>query len=155
MARYRAWDAGEARALIEARKAEKGAMLPILHDLQERFGYVDDEAVPVIAAALNVSKAEVVGVISFYHDFRRAPVEKPVLKLCRAEACQAAGCEDLVNHLERRHGLTIGGHSGAVEVETVYCLGHCAVSPAAMLDGEPVAMLTADALDEMLAGVGR
>jgi len=155
MASYSAWDGAEARSLIEARKAEKGAMLPILHDLQERFGYVDDEAVPVIAAVLNVSKAEVVGVISFYHDFRRTPADKPILKLCRAESCQAAGCEDLVAHLERRHGLSVGGHGGAVEVETVYCLGHCAVSPAAMLDGEPMARLTPESLDAALAEVGR
>jgi len=130
-------------------------MLPILHDLKEAFGYIDDSAVPVIAEALNVSKAETVGVISFYHDFRRAPVDKPVLKICRAESCQAAGCEDLVAHLERKHGLLVDAHDGAVEVETIYCLGHCAVSPAAMLDGEPVAALTAERLDQLLASVGR
>src|SRR3954469_16348057 len=107
MAKHSAWDGRQARTLIEARKAEKGAMLPILHDLQNCFGYIDDEAVPLIAAALNVSKAEVVGVIGFYHDFRRAPADRPVLKLCRAESCQAAGCEDLVDHLERRHGLSV------------------------------------------------
>ena len=131
-------------------------MLPILHDLQEAFGYIDDSAVPVIAEALNVSKAETVGVISFYHDFRRAPVDKPVLKICRAESCQAAGCEGLVEHLASRHGLIADSHGGgAVEVETIYCLGHCAASPAAMLDGEPVAALTAEKLDQLLAGVGR
>ena len=155
MAVYPAWDAAEARALIEARRGEKGAMLPILHDLQERFGYVDDEAVPLIASALNVSRAETVGVIAFYHDFRRAPVNKPVLKLCRAESCQAAGCEDLVAHLETRHGLSVGGEGGAVALETVYCLGHCAASPAAMLDGEPLAGLTPASLDAALAELAR
>jgi len=155
MAGHPAWNAAEARELIEARRAEKGAMLPILHDLQERFGYIDDEAIPLIAAALNVSKAETVGVIGFYHDFRRAPVNRPVLKLCRAESCQAAGCEDLVAHLEGRHGLIVDGHGGAVELETVYCLGHCAASPAAMLDGEPMARLTPASLDAALAEVAR
>ncbi len=155
MSAYPTWDAIVARTLIEARKAEKGAMLPILHDLQEMFGYIDDAAVPVIACALNVSKAEVVGVIAFYHDFRRAPAAKPVLKLCRAESCQAAGCEELAAHLESRHGLVPGGHGGAVELETVYCLGHCAASPAAMLDGEPMARLTPQALDAALAEVAR
>jgi len=155
MAGHPAWNAAEARALIEARRAEKGAMLPILHDLQERFGYIDDEAIPLIAAALNVSKAETVGVIGFYHDFRRAPVDKPVLKLCRAESCQAAGCEDLVAHLASRHGLVVDGHGGIVELETVYCLGHCAASPAAMLDGEPMARLTPASLDAALAEVAR
>ena len=150
----RSWDERRARGLIEARAQEKGAMLPILHDLMEAFGYIDDAAIPVIAEALNVSKAETVGVISFYHDFRRAPVDKPVLKICRAESCQAAGCEGLVAYLESRHGLVCDGHGGgAVEVETIYCLGHCAVSPAAMLDGEPLAALTAERLDALLAEV--
>jgi len=148
MARRSAWDASEACALIEARRAEKGALLPILHDLLERFGYIDDAAIPLIANALNVSKAETVGVIAFYHDFRRTPPAKPVLKLCRAESCQAAGCEDLAAHLERRHGH-------AIEIETVYCLGHCAASPAAMLDGEPMARLTPASLDAALAEAAR
>src|ERR1700722_2320462 len=126
------WDAEQARSLIDARRSEPGAMLPILHDLQELFGYIDDAAIPLIAAALNVSKAETVGVVSFYHDFRREPVDGAVLKLCRAESCQAAGCEDLVAHLESR-GITLDAHgAGGLSVETVYCLGHCAASPAAM-----------------------
>ena len=148
MASHSAWNASEARALIGARRSQKGAMLPILHDLQERFGYIDDEAIPLIAAALNVSRAETVGVIAFYHDFRRAPVDRPVLKLCRAESCQAAGCEELFAHLESRHGA-------AIEIETVYCLGHCAASPAAMLDGEPIARLTPASLDALLAEAAR
>lgn len=149
------WSEAEAKALIDARKDEKGAMLPILHDLMERFGYIDDAAIPLIASALNVSKAETVGVVSFYHDFRRAPADGPVLKICRAESCQAAGCEDLVAHLERRHGLVVDSHGGRVQVETVYCLGHCAASPAAMLDGEPMARLTRESLDARLAELGR
>ena len=107
------WSEAEAKALIDARRHEKGAMLPILHDLLERFGYIDDAAIPLIASALNVSKAETVGVISFYHDFRRTPADGPVLKICRAESCQAAGCEDLVEHLERRHGLVADSHGTA------------------------------------------
>jgi formate dehydrogenase subunit gamma len=149
------WSESEAKALIDARAHEKGAMLPILHDLMERFGYIDDDAIPLIAAALNVSKAETVGVVSFYHDFRRAPAEGPVLKLCRAESCQAAGCEDLVAHLEARHGLVADAEGGRVRVETVYCLGHCAASPAAMLDGEPLARLTPESLDRALGEAGR
>ncbi len=150
------WSEAEAKALIDARKNEQGAMLPILHALQERFGYIDDDAIPMIAAALNVSKAETVGVISFYLDFRRKPVDGAVLKLCRAESCQAAGSEELVAHLERRHGLVVDAHEGAwVSVETVYCLGHCAASPAAMLDGEPMAGLTRESLDACLAEIVR
>ena len=153
MTSFAAWDAAEASDLIEARKHAPGAMLPVLHALQERYGYIDDAAVPMVAAALNVSKAETVGVIGFYHDFRKTPPERPVLKLCRAESCQAAGCESLVAHLAERHGLVADSHSGgAFEVETIYCLGHCAASPAAMLDGEPLARLTAQSLDALIAG---
>ena len=147
-----AWDEVQAHSLIEARRAEKGAMLPILHDLQERFGYIDNGAIPLIADALNISKAETLGVISFYHDYRREPVDGVVLKICRAESCQSVGCEDLVDHLRRAHGLDIDKHGhGPLTIETVYCLGHCAVSPAAMLDGEPIARLDRDRLDAIVA----
>lgn len=105
-----------------------GALLPILHDVQHEFGYVAPELVPVIADALNLSRAEVHGVISFYHDFRATPATKPVIKLCRAEACQARGVEALVPHFE---------NDDRIEVETVYCLGLCASGPAAMV-GERV-----------------
>ena len=151
MATYAAWSETEAKAIVDARAADKGAMLPILHDLQARFGYIDDAAIPIIASALNVSKAETVGVISFYHDFRREPHDGSVLKLCRAESCQAAGCEDLGAHLEDRHGLVPDAHDGgAIAVETVYCLGHCAASPAALLDGEPIGRLDRARLDAIV-----
>ncbi len=114
-----AWNEGLARELIEARRAEKGAMLPILHDLQDRFGYIDSAAISIIAEALNVSKAETLGVVSFYHDYRREPVDGVVLKLCRAESCQAVGCEDLVAHLATAHGLGIDARGGGpLTIET-------------------------------------
>ena len=148
-----AWDVTQAKALIDARRFEKGAMLPILHDLQDRFGYIDGAAIPLISEALNISKAETLGVVSFYHDYRREPVDGPVLKLCRAESCQAVGCESLVEHLRHAHGLEVDQHGrGAMTIETVYCLGHCAVSPAAMLDGEPIARLDRAKLDAIVAG---
>src|SRR5271170_3276803 len=99
MKHRQAWDEGLAGRLIEERKTVPGALLPILHALQEAFGYVDRAAIAQIAEALNISKAEVHGVVTFYHDFRSAPAEGPVLKLCRAESCQAMGCEALVEHL--------------------------------------------------------
>jgi len=146
------WDEAQARALIDARRGEPGAMLPLLHDLQERYGYIDNAAIPLIAEALNVSRAETIGVVSFYHDFRREPVDASVLKLCRAESCQALGCEDLVAYLSRAHGLEADGHSqGPLAVETVYCLGHCALSPAALLDGEPIGRLDRARLDAIVA----
>jgi len=131
----------------------RGPMLPILHDLQDEFGYIDDRVIPLIADALNVSRAETLGAISFYHDFRRSPVDGRVLKLCRAESCQAMGCEDLVSHLAVRHGINVGGADDGAElhVETVYCLGNCALSPAALLDGAPIGRLDRDRIDAIVA----
>jgi formate dehydrogenase subunit gamma len=148
MTRKPPWDVELARRLIEERKAADGALLPILHALQETFGYIDRAAIAPVAEALNISKAEVHGVVSFYHDFRSAPAEGRVLKLCRAESCQAMGCEDLVDHLRDAHGVTPDQPGrGGLHVETVYCLGNCALSPAALLDGAPIGRLDATKLD--------
>lgn len=149
------WATSRAVEIIADHAGLQGAALPILHALQHAFGYVDDRAVPLIADALNLSRAEVVGTISFYHDFRRKPAGRHVLKLCRAEACQAAGCEPMHSHA--RQQLGIGWHEttpdGALTLEPVFCLGLCACGPAALLDGEPLARLDAAALDGVLAGV--
>ncbi len=148
-----AFDLDLARTLIDRRRDEPGATLPILHDLQEQFGYIDDAAIPLLADALNISRAETLGVISFYHDFHRAPVDGRVLKLCRAESCQSMGCEDLVSHLEHRHGLKADdedSHSD-LHVQTVYCLGNCALSPAALIEGEPIGRLDRDRIDAIVA----
>ena len=143
------WDHGQALSIIAAHSAMDGAMLPILHALQQAFGYIDRACFPDIADALNVSNAEVHGVVSFYHDFRHAPASRHVLKLCRAESCQSMGCETLVDHLARTHRLAPGETTkdGGLTIETVYCLGNCALSPAAMLDGTLIGRLDADALD--------
>ena len=151
-----AFDADLARTLIDRKRAMRGAMLPILHDLQDEFGYIDERAVPLIAEALNISKAETLGVISFYHDFRRSPADGRVLKLCRAESCQAMGCEELVAHLADRHGIKADdedGHAG-LRVESVYCLGNCALSPSALLDGAPIGRLDRDRIDAIVADSG-
>jgi formate dehydrogenase subunit gamma len=148
-----AFDLGLAQALIDRKRDMPGATLPILHDLQEQFGYIDDAAIPLIADALNISRAETLGVISFYHDFHRAPFDGRVLKLCRAESCQSMGCEQLVSRLELRHGIKVDdedNHS-ALRVETVYCLGNCALSPAALIDGAPVGRLDRDGIDAIVA----
>jgi formate dehydrogenase subunit gamma len=148
-----AFDLAVAQALIERKRDTPGATLPILHELQEHFGYIDDAAIALIADALNISRAETLGVVSFYHDFRRSPVDGRELKLCRAESCQSLGCEDLVSHLELRHGIKADGennHSG-LHVETVYCLGNCALSPAALLDGAPIGRLDRDRIDAIVA----
>src|SRR5271170_3492926 len=148
-----AFDVDLARTLIDRKRTVPGATLPILHDLLEQFGYIDDAAIPLIADALNISRAETLGVISFYHDFRRAPVDGRVLKLCRAESCQAMGCEALVSHLEAHHGVKVDDADARAQlhVETVYCLGNCALSPAALLDGEPIGRLDRDRIDAIVA----
>ena len=154
MAAKAAFDAEVARGLIDHRRSTPGAALPILHDLQHQFGYIDDAAIALMADALNISKADALGVVSFYHDFRRVPAEGPVLKLCRAESCQAMGCEELVAHLEARHGLTPDQPDAGrgLHVETVYCLGNCALSPSALLDGAPIGRLDRDKIDAIVAG---
>ncbi len=154
MAARAAFDVVLARALIDRRRSTPGATLPILHDLQYYFGYIHEDAIPLIAEALNISKAEALGAVSFYHDFRRSPIEGRVLKLCRAESCQAMGCEDLVSHLETRHGIRVDSDAAAADlhVETVYCLGNCALSPSALLDGAPIGRLDRERIDAIVAG---
>src|SRR3984885_2612771 len=102
-----------------------GPLLPILHALQDEFGYIDEAAEPLIAAALNRSRAEIHGVVTFYHDFRRTPPGRQGPKLCRAEACQAAGADALAAHAEARLGIAMGGTAadGSVTLEPIYCLG--------------------------------
>lgn len=156
------FDADEAERIIAAEIARarafygedaKGAapLLPILHALQHAFGHVPPAAQPMIAHALNISQAEARGVTSFYHDFKTAPGARKVIRLCRAEACQARGCERVAAHLETAHGLRAGATSpdGRVALETVYCLGNCALGPAALVGDELVGLIDearADAL---------
>ncbi|HUA19706.1 MAG TPA: formate dehydrogenase subunit gamma [Bryobacteraceae bacterium] len=149
MSDLQAWDQDRASTRISELKHLPGALLPILHALQEDFGYIDDAAVPLVADALNLSHAEVHGVISFYHDFRKAPSGRHVLRVCRAEACQSMGCEGLVKHLEKRLGVRLGETTadGALTVEQVFCLGNCALSPAVMLDGKPYGRVSAEVAD--------
>jgi formate dehydrogenase subunit gamma len=146
MVHYPAWDQDEARSIVSGLSHLEGATLPILHALQEEFGYVDPQAVPLIAEALNLSRADVHGTISFYHDFRTAPPPRRIVKLCRAEACQALGCDTVVEELARAHGIVVdeqGGPDKAV-VETVYCLGNCALGPSALVEGELLGRVDAD-----------
>ena len=157
MPSYVPWDGETARAIIAEKQAMPGALLPILHALQEEFGYIDREAEPLIADILNLSRAEVHGVVTFYHDFRQQPAGRHVLKLCRAESCQARGGEALAARAEARLGIATGSTTadGSVTLEPVYCLGLCSVSPAAMLDGKIVARLDETKLDALLAEADR
>jgi formate dehydrogenase subunit gamma len=133
-----------------------GGLLPLLHAVQDAIGFVPAAAVPAIARALHLSRAEVHGVISFYHDFRSAPAARHVLQICRAEACQAMGARALEAHARHRLGIDYGGTTadGALTLEPVYCLGNCACSPSVRLDDEIHARVDAARLDELLAGLG-
>ncbi|TAK48198.1 MAG: formate dehydrogenase subunit gamma [Xanthobacteraceae bacterium] len=143
MVPYSPWDIAAAQAIIAPLAARKGATLPILHALQDEFGYIDAAAIPLIADALNLSRAEVHGTVTFYHDFRSEPPGRKVIKLCRAEACQSVGSERLVAHLKQRHGLALDATTadGELTLETVYCLGNCALGPSALVDGELIGRL--------------
>ncbi|TIN03117.1 MAG: formate dehydrogenase subunit gamma [Mesorhizobium sp.] len=142
-------------AIIQEMKSLEGPLLPILHGIQEEFGHVPKDALPVIAEALNISRAEVHGVVSFYHDYRSHPAGRHVLKLCQAESCQSMGSDAIAAKLKQLLG--IGFHEttrdGSVTLEPVYCLGLCACSPAAMLDGEVIGRLNDEKLDEIVAEV--
>lgn len=147
--------AARTAAIIDEFKELEGPLLPILHGVQDEFGHVPQDALPVIAEALNLSRAEVHGVVTFYHDYRREPAGRHVVKLCRAEACQSMGGDALAAKLKQLLG--IGFHEtsadGAVTLEPVYCLGLCACAPAAMVDGEVIGRLDADAIEEIAAEI--
>jgi len=150
---YEPWDEARAAEIIAEHAKIEGATLVILHALQEAFGHVPEPAIPMVASALNLSRAEVYGVFTFYHDFRKAHAGKRVLRLCRAEACQAAGGDVLAARAERKLGVACG-HTTAdqrVTLEPVYCLGLCATAPSAMLDGRVVGRLDPARLDALIA----
>ena len=148
-----AWEPTRATEIIAGLKGEDGPLLPILHAIQHVFGCIPEAAEPLIAQQLNITRAEVHGVVTFYHDFRREPAGRHVLKVCRAEACQSMGSDALVSHLERSLGLRCGETSadGRITVEAVYCLGLCAVAPSAMFDGSVVGRLNERRLDTLVA----
>jgi formate dehydrogenase subunit gamma len=151
------WDATLAAEVIRRHKDIEGPLLPILHGLQEAFGYIPEPAEPMVAEALNISRAEVHGVVTFYHDYRHAPAGRHVLKLCQAEACQACGSDALTAQAQTKLGVKMGETSadGRVTLEPVYCLGLCSVSPSAMIDGRIVGRLDAAKLDALIAETSR
>ncbi len=140
------------RRLAEARAAEPGALLPILHAIQDEIGYVPTEAVPIVAEVLNLSRAEVHGVVSFYHFFRTRPAGRQIVYVCRAEACQSMGSRELEKHVRAK--LAIDFHEttadGRFSLEPVYCLGNCACSPNIMVDETVYGRVTAERFDQIL-----
>ena len=138
--------------IIATHSSLDGPTVPIFHALQEEFGYVSEEAVSLVASTLNLSRAEVHGTVTFYHDFRREPAGNHVLKLCRAEACQSMNGSQIAQALLTRLGITWGETTsdGCLTVEGVYCLGLCACAPSALYDGEPVGRLNAELLEAVV-----
>jgi len=154
---YEPWDETRGAEIIAEHSKQEGATLVILHALQEAFGYVPEAAIPMLAQALNLSRAEVHGVFTFYHDFRHKPAGRHVLKLCRAEACQAAGGDALAARAEAKLGVSLG-HTTAddrVTLEPIYCLGLCATAPSAMLDGRLIGRLDEKRIDALVAEAQR
>jgi formate dehydrogenase subunit gamma len=154
---YEPWNAARGAEIIAEHTHLEGATLVILHALQEAFGYVPEPAIPMIASALNLSRAEIHGVFTFYHDFRHKPAGRHVLKLCRAEACQAAGGDALAARAEAGLGIALGETTPdqRVTLEPIYCLGLCATAPSAMLDGRVVGRLDNARIDALVAEAQR
>jgi formate dehydrogenase subunit gamma len=138
-------------AIVDRNIALEGPLLPILHDVQGEFGFVPHAALTLIANRLNLSRAEVHGVMSFYHDFREERTGRHVLKLCRAEACQSMGGDRVAEHAQTVLGIEWHGTTpdGSVTLEPVYCLGLCACGPAAMLDGRVIGRLDEERIDRI------
>lgn len=149
-------DLDTVRSLVAAHQGTPGGLLPALHAVQDALGHVPDEAVPLLAAAFNVSRAEVHGVLTYYHHFRRTPPGRHVVEVCRAEACQACGADALLAQAEALLGCT--NHEtrtdGAVTLQPVYCLGLCASSPALRIDERLHARVTPQRLQALLAPIG-
>jgi formate dehydrogenase subunit gamma len=139
-----AWDRERIEAIARALKDEPGALMPILRRIQDELGWVPRDSVPLIADILNLSRAEVHGVVSFYHDFRHMPPGRTVVKVCRAESCQAMGGLALAEHVKHRLGIDFGEISKdeRFTLEAVYCLGNCACSPAAVINDELIGRVT-------------
>ena len=138
-------------------RGQPGPLLLVLHAIQEEFGFIPEEAQAVVAEGLNLSRAEVHGVISFYHDFRHHPPGRHVLRICRAESCQSMGCDSLIHHVEKKAGIKLGETTpdGSLTVEQVFCLGNCALSPAVMLDGEPYGRVSPGVADFLIDSARR
>ena len=147
------WSAEAAAGVIAAYADQRGPLLPVLHALQKEFGYVDAEAVPLVAKALNLSRADVHGVLTFYSDFRTAPPGRRSIAVCRGEACQSVGGRALAEHATSSLGVPFGATTpdGEVTLDQVFCLGLCSVAPAALVDGHVVGRLDADAFDGLVS----
>lgn len=150
---YAVWSADVATEVIAAHARGRGPLLPVLHALHATFGYLDPAAVRLVASALNLSRADVHGVITFYSDFRSTPPGRSRVQVCRAEACQAMGARELADHAQRSLGVGFGETTpdGAVSLDQVFCLGNCALAPAVMVDGALVGRVSPERFDQLMA----
>jgi formate dehydrogenase subunit gamma len=141
---------------VDRHAGEPGPLMELLHEVQAELGCVPRSAVPVLAEALNISRADVYGVITFYRDFREEPAGRRTVRICRAEACQSLGCDELVAHATDTLGVALGETTldGEVTLDQVFCLGNCALGPSVEVDGRLYGRMSSDRLDQMLA-VGR
>ena len=146
------WDARVIDEIVAGAADKPGALMLVLHAVNERVGYIPPESVPAIARGLNLSRAEVHGVISFYHDFRTERPGRKIIRVCRAESCQAMGATALAAHIQARLGIEFGQTSsnGEFTLEPVYCLGNCACSPAILVGDDLFGRVNPDRFDEIL-----
>ena len=140
--------------IIASFESRAEMLVQILHGFVVRFGWVSEDAIRLLAAELNLSRAEVHGVVSYYHDFRTTPPGKHIVKICQAEACQAMGSRELSTHAEETLGVDMHSSNEEVTLEPVYCLGNCACSPAVMIDGKTYGRVSADRFNDIVASIG-
>lgn len=145
-------DLNQIEAIVQAHAARPGATLPILHEILDAFGYIPDEAIEIVARGLNLSRAEIYGVVTFYSDFRRTPPGRHVLQICRGEACQAMGSEEIERHAKRQLGIDFHETSAdsAISLEPVYCLGNCACSPSLRVGDEVLGRVDCEQLERLI-----
>lgn len=150
---HHSWDKSAVEAIAHALRNKPGALMPILRRIQDELGWVPPDSIPLLAQILNLSRAEVYGVVSFYHDFRHEPPGRNIVKVCRAESCQATGGVALADHIRQRLRCDFGATSAdrTFTLEPVYCLGNCACSPAVVINGELIGRATPERFDAALA----
>lgn len=148
-----AYDKQSAREIIEGFDNRPEMLVQILHAFLNRFAWISEEAIRQLASELNLSRADVYGVVSYYHDFRTSPPGKHVVKICEAESCQAMGSRELSKHAQKSLGLAMRESNDDVTLEPVYCLGNCACSPAVMVDGKTFGRVNANRFDEIVASM--
>ena len=148
------YDKQVATSIIAAFEARPEMLVQILHGFIERFGWISDDAIRQLADELNLSRAEVHGVVSYYHDFRTTPPGKHIVKVCEAESCQAMGSRELTAHAQESLGVEMHSSNADVTLEPVYCLGNCACSPAIMVDGKTYGRVSNERFDDIVASLG-